>query len=218
MKRFVVIGLGNFGASVAEALHAQRNEVIAIDQHEEAVDKIAPHVTRSAVGDGRQLSVLERIGVKGADVGIVGTGDDITSSILATMALRDLGVKEIYVKVISRDHARVMDRIGVTDTIFPERDTALSLAQRLSSPSLVNFVRLGSGFSLQEMAVGERWQGKTLRQLRLRQRFGINVVALHDVLTDLMNPAPDPDGPLKDSDTLLLAGKDEDLARAIKES
>jgi trk system potassium uptake protein TrkA len=214
MKRFIVIGLGNFGASVAEALHAQGHEVVAVDQNEASVDRIAPHVTRAAVGDGKSVAILDRLGARKADVGIVSTGDDITSSILATVALRDLEVRDIYVKVISRDHARVMDRIGVTDTIFPERDTALALAQRLASAALLNFVRLGPGFSLQEMAVGDQWAGKTLRQLRLRQRFRINVVALHDVLTDKIDAAPDPDVVLKDSDTLIVAGKDEDLSRA----
>jgi trk system potassium uptake protein TrkA len=134
------------------------------------------------------------------------------------MALRDLEVKEVYVKVISRDHARVMERLGVSDTIFPERESALALGTRLSSAGLLNFVRLGPDFSLQEMAVGNEWAGKTLRQLRLRQRFSVNVVALHDVLKDQMIPAPDPDVVLKDSDTLLVAGRDEDLANAAKVS
>ncbi len=216
MKRFVVIGLGNFGSSVAETLHAQGHEVIAVDKEEDNVDLIAPNVTRAAVGDGRHLPTLERIGARKADVGIVSTGDDITSSILATMALRDLEVREVYVKVISRDHARVMERIGVSDTIFPERESALALGTRLSSAGLLNFVRLGPDFSLQEMAVGDEWAGKTLRQLRLRQRYKINVVALHDVLKDQMIPAPDPDVVLKDSDTLLVAGRDEDLAKAAR--
>ena len=91
MKRFVVIGLGNFGSSAAEALHAQGHEVIAVDPREEVVDRIAPHVSRAAVADGRSIDALERVGARGADAGVVGTGDDITASILATMALRDLG-------------------------------------------------------------------------------------------------------------------------------
>src|SRR5688500_3682648 len=100
MKRFVVVGLGNFGSSVAEALHARGHEVIAVDPNAEAVDRIAPHVTRAAVGDGRSLTTLDRIGARDANCGIVSTGDDITASILATMAMKDLGVREVYVKVI----------------------------------------------------------------------------------------------------------------------
>jgi trk system potassium uptake protein TrkA len=216
MKRFVVVGLGNFGASVAEALHAQGHEVIAIDSSEAAVDRIAPHATRAAVGDGRHLATLERIGARGADVGIVSTGDDITASILTTMALRDLGVRDVYVKVISRDHARVMERLGASETIFPERDSAIALGARLSGAALLNYVRLGTGFSIQEMAMRDDWSGKTLRQLELRQRYGISVIAVHDILMDKIIAAPDPDLKLHESITLIVAGRDEDLARAAR--
>jgi len=220
MRRIVVIGLGNFGSTAAETLHAQGQEVIAVDQNEEIVDLLAPKVTRAAVGDGRQKVILERIGAKGADIGIVSTGDDITTSILATIALRDLEVKEIYVKVISVDHKRVMERVGVTSTIFPERDSAEALGKRLaiSAKALLNFVRMGHDFSIQEMAVGDEWQGKTLRQLRLRQRYRINVVALRDVLQDKVITTPDPDYLLTESITLIVAGRDEDLEKAARAS
>ena len=114
MHRYVVVGLGNFGASVAEALHAAKHEVLAIDTNAAAVDRIAPLVDRAVVTDGRSAKALERAGAKAADAGIVSTGDDITASILATLALRDLGVREVYVKVISTEHARVMARLGAT--------------------------------------------------------------------------------------------------------
>ena len=216
MKRFIVVGLGNFGASLAESLYEMGHEVVAVDTSEEAVDRISAHVTRAAVGDGRSASVLERLGAKGADAGVVSTGDDITASILATMSLRDLGVREIYAKVISRDHARVMERMGVTETIFPERDSAIRLATRISSRGLLNYVRLGTGFSLQEMAVPESWVGSTLRELHLPREYRVSVIAVHDVLRDEMHPVPDPDAPLKESDTLLVSGRDEDLARVAK--
>lgn len=213
MKRFVIVGLGNFGASVAEALFAKGHEVVAIDPDEKSVDRVAPFVTRAAVGDGRDVQVLERIGAKGADAGVISTGDDITASILSTMALHDIHVRDVYVKVISRDHARVMDHLGVTESIFPERESAISLGSRMSGVGLLNYVRLGPGFSIQEMAVPECWSGKSLRALELRRQFGISVIAIHDVLTDQIDPAPDPDALLKDSETLLVAGKDEDLVR-----
>jgi trk system potassium uptake protein TrkA len=216
MKRFVVIGLGNFGSSVAEALYAKGHEVIAIDTNAESVDRIARHCSRAAVGDGKNVQMLERAGAKDADAGVVSTGDDITASILATVALHDLGVRDVYVKVISRDHARIMDRIGVTETIFPERESALALGTRMSGEALLNYVQLGGGFSIQEMAVPQEWSGKTLRDLSLRARFGVTVVALHDVLTDQITPSPSPDAVLKESDTLLVTGRDFDLARAAQ--
>ena len=211
MKRFVIIGLGNFGSSVASALYMKGHDVIAVDQSGEAVDLIAPHVTRAVVGDGRQKETLEKLGAKQCTAGIVSTGDDITSSILATMALRDLGVEEIYVKVISKEHTRVMARIGVTETVFPEREAALNLATRLSGSAVFNYVSLGAGFGMQEMAVPEKWQWKTLRDLDLRRRDKITVVAVHDVIQDKMHMPPEPDLQLQDTDTLLVAGKEQTL-------
>jgi trk system potassium uptake protein TrkA len=216
MKRFVVIGLGNFGSSVAEALFAHGNDVATVDPNEEAVDRISRRVTRAALGDGTRIETLERIGAKGADAGVVSTGDDITASILATLALRDLGVNEIYVKVISNDHARVLSKLGVTETIFPERESGQRLATRIESRSILNYVRLGPNFSIQEMAVPEAWIGHSLRDLALPRRFRVSVVAVHDMLRDEIIPVPDPDSPLKESDTLLLSGDDEDLARAAR--
>jgi trk system potassium uptake protein TrkA len=213
MKRYVVIGLGNFGSSVAEALHAQGHEVIVVDTNEPAVDRVAARVTRAAVGDGRDLKILERIGARGADVGIVSTGDDIAASILSSMILRDLEINEIYVKVISADHDRVMKRLGVSDTIFPEHESALALATRISGRALLNYVRLAPGFSIQEMAVPHSWERKSLRELELRTRYRIAVVAVHDVLVDKLSAVPDPDVPLTDSDTLVVAGLDEDLEK-----
>ena len=213
MKRFIIIGLGNFGAHIAEALHTQGHEVIALDRSERAVDRIAPHVTRAVVGDGRQLETLKRLGAGDADAGIISTGDDLTASILATLALRDLGVPEVFVKVISSDHARIMTRMGVTETIFPEREAALNLGTRLSSQDIFNYVRLGAGYSMQEMALPSSWEGHTLRDLRPRQEFGLSVIAVHDVVTDTMHVPPDPDASLQRSDTLLVAGTDQELQR-----
>ena len=101
----------------------------------------------------------------------------------------------------------------LTESIFPERESALALGARMSGVGLLNYVRLGPGFSIQGMAVPEAWNGQSLRALELRARYGISVVAIHDVLTDKINPTPDPDAVLKESDTLLAAGKDEDLGR-----
>lgn len=213
-KRFVVIGLGNFGSSVAETLHAMGHDVAALDRDPDRVDAMARLVARAATGDGTDSRTLHRIGAEGADAAVISTGDDITASALTALVLRDLGVEEIYVKVISRDHARLIDKINVTETIFPERESGIRLGKRISSRSLLNYVQLGADFSLQEMAVPTAWVGNTLRELELPRRHGITVVAVHDFLMGAMHPVPDPDAPLKDSDTLLVVGKDQNLAKA----
>ena len=215
-RRYVVVGLGNFGSAIAETLSEEGHEVVAIDPHAAVVDRIARRVERAVVGDGTRREVLERAGAKDADVAIVSVGDDITASILSVLALRDLGLRNIYCKVVSVDHARVMDRQGVTETVFPERDSAIALGRRLSASGLLNYVRLGPGFSIQEMGVPDEWQGLALRALDLRQRYRVQVLAVHDMLRDEVVPVPDPDRPLTESDTLIVSGAEADLARLAR--
>lgn len=215
-KRFIVIGLGNFGASAAEALHAKGHDVAALDTNPEVVDRIGPLVSRAAVGDGRQREILQRVGAEEADVAIVSTGDDLAASVLTTLALRDIGVREIYVKVISRDHARIMEQLGVSETVFPERESAFRLAERVVSTEILNYIQLGRDFSLQELAVPDAWVGKSLRELELPRRYRISVLAVHDILRDEILPVPDPDAPLKESDTILVAGSDGDLQHVVE--
>lgn len=216
MKRFIVVGLGNFGSTVSKNLARDGHDVIAIDLQGDLVDRIGTDVARAAVGDATNVDILRRVGVNDVDAAIISTGNDITASILTCMALHDLKVNSQYVKVVSNEHARVMRRLGVTETIFPEQDTAIGLATRLGGSSLLNYVNLGTNFSLQEMGVPMEWQGKSLRELSLRQQFDINVVALHDVLNDRIVPSPDPDYKLLESDALLVAGNDEALAQIAK--
>lgn len=216
MRRFVIVGLGNFGSGLAETLTHEGHEVVAVDGDASRVDRLAPIVERAVVGDGTRREVLERAGAVGADVAVVSVGDDITASILAVLALKDIGIPNIYAKVISTDHARVMERQGVTETVFPERDSAIALGRRLSTSGLLNYVRLGPGFSIQEMGVPDRWEGKTLRELDLRQRYHVQILAVHDMLHDEMHPVPDPDRLLTESDTLVVSGREEDLARLTR--
>jgi trk system potassium uptake protein TrkA len=216
MKRFVVVGLGNFGSGIAETLAARGHEVIAIDIDEARVDAVASRIERAAVGDATQVAVLKRIGAEEAHAAIVSVGDDITASILTTLALRDLEVQQIYVKVISIDHARVMERQGVTETIFPERESAIALGYRLAASGLMNYIRLGPGFSIQEMAVPPSWLGKSLRELDLRAKYHVQIIALRDLLHDQWFPAPDPGRPLTESDTLVISGREDDLMKVAQ--
>ncbi|MFO8099361.1 MAG: TrkA family potassium uptake protein [Salinibacter sp.] len=209
MDRFVIVGLGNFGSSVAEALYSHGHDVIAVDTDETAVDDIAPHCSRAAVGDGRERAMLEEIGAEEADAAVVSTGDDITASILSTMALQDLGVETVYVKVISDNHARIMRQLGVTETVFPEQHSGHNLASRISEKGVVNFVRMGRDLSIQELVVPEEWRGHTLRELDVRATYNVSVVAIHDTTVDEMIVPPDPDDTLRRTDTLILAGTDE---------
>jgi trk system potassium uptake protein TrkA len=215
MERFTVIGLGNFGAFVATRLYQLGHDVIAIDRRHEVVDRIGPHVTRAAVGDGTDRSVLSELGVRDSAAAIVSTGDDLAASVLALLSLRDLGVRDVYVKVFSEEHRRVVDALGAAESVFPERQAGESLATRLTSRRLLRYVEIDPELSLQEMAVPDAWTGKTLRELKLPTRYHVQVVAVHDVLRDSIE-IPDPDRKLTPSDALLVAGKPQSLVVLTK--
>jgi trk system potassium uptake protein TrkA len=210
-KRFIIVGLGNFGHSVARALYSKGHDVIAVDIDEQRVDALAADVSRSVLGDGRDRETLEEIGARACDVAVVSTGDDITASILSTLALQDLEVGDIYAKVVSRDHARIMDHMGTADTVFPEHESGQNLASRLSGYGVINYVRMARDLSIQEMVVPEKWQGQTLRNLGLRSRLELTVIAIRNMENEELTVPPDPDQALTATDSLLVAGREAKL-------
>ncbi len=207
MKRIIVIGLGNFGSILARRLHQLGHDVLAIDIRPEVVDALGPRVTRAIVGDATNRQVLDEAGAEGADAAVVATGENLAASILSLLAVRDLGIKNTFVKVRSEDHARIVEQLGATECVFPERESALGLASRVTSAKLLQYVQLGADLSLQEMSVPAAWYSKTLRELALPTKYRIQVVAVHDMLRDQMLPVPDPDRKLTQSDSLLVAGE-----------
>ena len=215
MNRYVVVGLGNFGATIAQRLYALGHEVVAIDVDARTIDAVGPMVTRAIVGDATKREVLEEAGADGADVGIVAIGEPLGGSILTLLAMRDVGIKSIYVKVISEDHARIADALGAADTVFPERQAATNLASRITSGKLLHYTAYGEQFGIQEMAVPDSWAGKTLQDLKLPTQFEIQVVAVHDLLRDEIR-VPKPTQQLTPSDTLLIAGAPEQLEKLTK--
>lgn len=216
MKRFVVIGLGRFGSWVARALYQQGFEVVALDTDETLVDRHADKVTRAVLGDGTDPDTLRQVGAAEADAGVISTGTDLAASILAAMALRDVGVGRIYAKVSSVRAARAMERFEIDELIFPEREAAERMARRLASTTVLDYVQLGEGYSIQEMAIPDDWLGRSLRELALPQEHGVQVVALYDVLQGRWEVVPDPDRPLSESNIAILAGDDATLARLTK--
>jgi trk system potassium uptake protein TrkA len=216
VKRILVVGLGTFGAGAAAALHEAGHRVVALDEDAATVERLADELPEVLVGDGTDVQALEQAGARDADAAIVATGDDVTASLLAALSLRDLGVSEIYIKVSSDLHARILDTLGLGTSVFPERESAHLLAKRVTRRAILNYVELGPGFSAQEMAVPASWVGRTLRQLELPRRFNVAVVAVRDVLADRYLPVPDPDAPLKESDALLVAGPDARLEKVAR--
>lgn len=215
MNRFVVVGLGHFGSFIAKRLYELGHEVIAIDSRASLVDAHGPFVTKALVGDATQKEVLDEAGADDADAAIVSTGDNLGASILSLLALRDLRVKAIYVKVQSIEHARIAEALGATETVFPEMASATNLAQRITSGKLLHYTAYSEQFGIQEMAVPQTWNGKTLLDLKLPQEHQIQVVAVHDNLQDTIT-IPDSARPLLPSDTLLIAGAPDRLEALTK--
>jgi len=211
MKRFVVVGLGRFGSRIAKALYAEGFEVVAIDLDEARVDRFANEVTRAVAADGTEPDVLTEVGADDADAAILSTGEDLAATMLGTQALQALGVEEIYVKVSSERAARAMRRFGVTETIFPEREVAERLARRLESATVLDYVRIGEEYSVQEMAVPSDWVGKTLAELDLAVEKGLQVIALRQPHSRDWRVVPDPHEPIQADDLAIVAGSDETI-------
>ncbi len=215
MSRFVVIGLGKFGSFISRRLYELGHEVVVVDSDVALVDAHGPHVTRAIAGDATNRHVLDEAGADGSDAGIVAIGENLGASVLALLALRDLGIKSIYVKVLSDEHARIAEALGATDMIFPEREAANNLASRVTSGKLVQYTCYGEQFGIQEMAVPDSWAGKTVPDLRLLELHQIQVVAVHDNLHDTIE-IPKAERKLVPSDTLLIAGAPRQLEAITK--
>jgi len=214
-KKFCVIGLGSFGFHVVETLDKDGHEVIAIDSDKEKVQSVKDICTYAILGDAANKQFLAAQGVHEMDAVVVSTGDRSHLSTLITLYLKELKVPRIYVKAISEDHGRILDRVGATDVIYPEKDMAQRIAHTLSSPNILEFIPLAEEYSLSESEPPKHFIGKTLVDLNLRKKFEVTVIAIKDVLTDTFIPAPPPTYIIKDSDVLILIGKTDDIDRAL---
>jgi trk system potassium uptake protein TrkA len=205
MKRFAVIGLGAFGSWVARSLTRSGFDVISIDRDGERVDRFAHEVARAIVGDATDLVVLRKAGVADADAAVVSTGDDLAACILTVLALKDLKVPRVVVKVPSPEAARALERFDV-EVVFPDREAAEKLAYRLASSPVLEYIPLGNSDSIQEIGVPYPWIGRSIRELALPASEEIQIVALFDVLTGAWDVVPSPDRVITDSDVAIVAG------------
>ncbi|GAB4276419.1 MAG: TrkA family potassium uptake protein [Deferrisomatales bacterium] len=213
-RRFAVIGLGKFGHHLARYLYDLGQDVLAIDRDPEAVEAIRPYCSRAQVADAADKEELAAAGLDTAEVGVVGLGTQMDVSILATLFLKEMGVKEITAKAVSLDHARILERIGATEVIHPERDVAIQLARHLAEPDILEHLPFLEGYALVELRVPRALWGKTLAQTRLRQQHRLSAVLIRRTEgdTELSIPAG-PDEPLRAGDTLLVLAKKEDVDR-----
>lgn len=216
MARFGVIGLGNFGHHVARTLYEEGHEVIAVDADREHVQAIKDYATVALVGDAANKEFLVTHGFAELVAVVVSTGDRSHIATLITLYLKELKVARIVVKAISEDHGRILEKIGATDIIFPEKDMAIRTAKSLSAPNIIEHIPLGEDFAITEVSPPRKFIGKSLIELDMRNRYRITVLGIRDVLTEEFIALPPAQRLIRDSDILILAGKPEDVEAACR--
>ena len=213
MKRFAVIGLGSFGFHTAKALYEDGNEVIAIDMDKTVVQAIGSYATEAIVLDATDKAALRTLGLENMDGVVVATGTNISNSLLICLYLQEMGVKRILAKAIDEDHEKILKRVGATEIIHPERDIAYRVARGLSKPNLLDFIPLAEGFELVEIGPPREFIGRSLRELNLRARYNVFVVAVQETVPENLVFVPPADFVLKDSDVMIMLGRTEDIDR-----
>ena len=191
MKSYIVVGLGRFGTEVARQLCALGGEVLAVDSNEELVNQISNDVTHAVVADARDKSVLRALGAADFECAIVAIGGSLGDSVLATMNLKELGVPKIVCKAHDETHRQVLLKLGADEVVIPEKENAARLARNLSSPNVLEYIELSEEYGIIEVPAPKRWLDKTLKELNVRAKLGVNIIAVERGSKIDVSPAAD---------------------------
>ncbi|MBW2037380.1 MAG: TrkA family potassium uptake protein [Deltaproteobacteria bacterium] len=213
MKRFAVIGLGNFGFYVAKTLFEDGHDVIAIDKNRERVQEIEPFCSEAVVLDVTDKKRLKALGLEDVDAAVISTGAATSSSILLTLHLHEFGVKKILAKAIDEDHGKILEKVGASEIIYPEKAMAIRVARSLSTPNIMDFILLSEDYNLLQISPPQTFVGKSLKELDLRAKYNVHVIAIKEVVPENFLLVPPADFVIKDSDVLIMLGKAKDIKR-----
>lgn len=191
MKSFVIIGLGRFGSEAARSLFKQGCEVLAIDRSADLIQQIDDEVTHAVVADAQDKEVLRAIGVKNFDCAIVAIGDNLTDSVLATMNLKELGVPYVVCKAHDETHRKVLKKLGADRVVIPEKENANRLAKSLASHNVLDYIELSDDYGIVEIPAPKSWSGKSLIELNVRAKLGVNILAIKCEGKITVSPAAD---------------------------
>lgn len=211
-----MIGLGKFGFHVAKELFNEGNEVIAIDKDPALVQNIDPYCTEAIVMDASDKEKLHALGLNEMDGVVVSIGSDISGSVLVTLYLQEIGVQNVLAKAVDEDHGKVLKKVGAKAVIHPEKEIAIKVARAMSRPNILDFIPLIEDYHILQIAPPPSFVGKSLRQLDLRAKYNINVIAIEEIIPENTVLVPSADFVIKDSDILIVLGKTQDV-RHIKE-
>ncbi|MGE7186427.1 potassium channel family protein [Peribacillus sp. NPDC006672] len=209
-RQYAVIGLGRFGTSVAHRLYSAGQEVLGIDISGERVENAELSVTHAVIADTTEEETLKSIGIRNFDCVIVAIGIDMQSSILTTLLLKELGVKKVIAKALNKNHGQVLTKVGADWVIYPERDMGERVANQLLSPNMLNYIELSKEYNIEEIILPISMKGKSLRELDLRAKYNISVIAIVSNGEIIIAPSPDQD--IHEKDMLLVVGNKKDLA------
>src|SRR4030043_615905 len=207
MKRVVVIGLGIFGFNIVKDLYENGLEVIAIDKNKEIIQKIRDFSTKAILADGTDKEMLESIGIQEDDVVIVSFGEDLAAATLITLHLKEMKIKHIIVKAPDEDHKHVLEKVGATEVVIPEKEMADKIAKSLISPNVLDYIPLSEGYTISEIVPPASFFGKTISELHLRTKYHVEVIAVRELLLDRVRMVPRGDFVIKDTDILVGIGK-----------
>jgi trk/ktr system potassium uptake protein len=213
--KFAVIGMGSFGSNVAKTLYERGHEVVAIDDDKDKIEQAKSFSSHAVLTDASVKENLEALGITDMDVVVVSLGTAMEGSILTVLHLRELGLKRIVAKASTEDHAKILNAVGATEVINPEKDMAVRTALKLTSPHILECLPLMSGVSIEELAPPERFIGKSLRDLDLRNRYGIQVIAVRELIPERTLYVPRADFVIKDSDVLIVMGDEKMLEKMM---
>jgi len=214
MKSYIVIGLGLFGAEVARQLCQQGCEVLAMDVRADLVQQVAEDVTHAVVGDGRDKDVLKSLGAGNFDCAIIAIGDDLAASVLTIMNLTELKIPYIVCKAHDETHRQVLEKLGADRVVIPEYEFAGKLARSLSSHNVLDYIELSPDYGILEVPAPSRWVGKSIKELNVRAKLGVNIIAVES--GGHTNVAPGADYVVKSGDIIVVLGDNKALEAVQK--
>ena len=214
MKSILLIGLGRFGRHIAQKLYQLNHQVMAVDQNEELVQAVLPFVTNAQIGDSTNEAFLHSLGVDNYDVCIVAIGDDFQSSLETTCLLKDMGARRVISRAATDLQEKLLLRNGADEVVYPEKQLARWTAIRCSADHILDYIEIDKEHAIFEVSIPKAWLGKTVGQVDIRKKYGINILAVKT--GQKLNAFITSDTPLSEEKTLMVMGKYKDLQKCFK--
>jgi len=212
MQHIALIGVGKFGYYFAKAIKDRVADLVVVDSDEKKINQVKSFISNSIIADATDREVLKQLDLKSMDAVVISMGDKIESSVLTTLYLQEMGVKNITVKANSEDHAKILLKTGAAHTVFPERESAFRLAFSISELNILNHIDIAEGYSIIELAPPSSFEGKSIRDLDIRKKYGVTILIVKQIIPE-QTIVPTPDFIIKQSDILVVMGKNEDLKK-----